>query len=198
MSRRCRRCLISTALTILLSLGRPVAASDGMPSVLLYLANHAGVSSDIVGDARQEVIRIYAQIGVRVIWAEHVTDCPKDPLVIIITPVAGEWVGPMSLGLAVRGDDYSGRLAYIFYGRVQPLAKQHQIKDASLLGVVIAHEIGHLLLPYGSHSPSGLMRGEWDDRQFVLAGARLLRFTPQQAELIRAHLMDTQNDPSQE
>jgi hypothetical protein len=193
MSRRHRNYLIAAALTIELGLGRPVAASDGMPSVFLYLANEAGVSSDIVGDARREVIRIYAQIGVRVIWAEHVTGNPKDPLVIIISPITGQWVGPMSLGLAVRGPDFSGRLAYVFYDRVQPLARKHQMRDSSLLGVVIAHEIGHLLLPYGSHSSSGLMRGEWDTRQLSLAGARLLRFTAQQANLIRAHLLDTQD-----
>ena len=145
MSRRCRGCLIGAALTIELSLGRPVAANDGMPSVLLYLANEAGVSSDIVGDARQEVIRIYAQIGVRVIWTEHVTGSPKDPLVIIIPPITGQWVGPTSLGLALRGANSSGRLAYVFYDRVQPLARKHQMSDASLLGVAIAHEIGHLL-----------------------------------------------------
>ena len=193
MSRRHRNYLIAAALTIELGLGRPVAASDGMPSVFLYLANEAGVSSDIVGDARREVIRIYAQIGVRVIWAEHVTGNPKDPLVIIISPITGQWVGPMSLGLAVRGPDFSGRLAYVFYDRVQPLARKHQMRDSSLLGVVIAHEIGHLLLPYGSHSSNGLMRGEWDTRQLSLAGARLLRFTAQQAKLIRAHLLDTQD-----
>ena len=72
------------------------------------------------------------------------------------------------------------------------------MSDASLLGVAIAHEIGHLLLPYGSHSPSGLMQADWDDRQFVLARARLLRFTAQQAKQIRAHLMETQDESSQE
>jgi hypothetical protein len=164
-----------------------------MPSVLLYLANEAGVSSDIVGDTRQEVIRIYAQIGVRVIWAECATGSPKDPLVIIIAPITGPWVGPTgALGLAVRGANSSGRLAYVFYDRVQPLAEKHQMSDACLLGVAIAHEIGHLLLPYGSHSPSGLMKGEWDNLQLLLARARLLVFTAQQAKLIRAHLMDTQ------
>jgi hypothetical protein len=192
MSRRCRGWLIGAVLTIELGLGRPVAASDQMPSVLLYLANEAGVSSDIVGDAKQEVIRVYAQIGVTVIWSEHATGSPKDPLIIIISPITGQWVGPMSLGLAVRGPKSSGRLAYVFYDRVQPLANKHQMSDASLLGFVIAHELGHLLLPYGSHSPSGLMQAEWDNRQFLLARAGLLEFTAQQAELIRAHLMDTQ------
>ena len=198
MSRRCRRCFINAGLAIQLGLGTPVAASDGMPSVFLYLANEAGVSSDIVGGARREVIRIYAQIGVRVIWEEHANGNPKAPLVIIIPATTGQWVGPMVLGIAVRGANYSGRLAYVFYDRVEPLARKHQISDASLLGVAIAHEIGHLLLPYGSHSSSGLMQGDWDDRQFLLARARLLRFTPQQAELIRAHLMDSQNDRPQE
>jgi hypothetical protein len=193
VSRRCRGCLIGAALAIELGLGRPVAASDGMPSVLLYLANEASVSPDIVRDARQEVIRIYARIGVRVIWAEHVTGSPKVPLVIIIPQITGQWVGPTSLGLAVRGANSSGRVAYVFYDRVLPLATKHQMSDASLLGVVIAHEIGHLLLPYGSHSPSGLMRGDWDNQQFLLARSRRLRFTAQQAELIRAHLMDTQD-----
>jgi hypothetical protein len=192
MSRRRRSCLIGAALTIELCLGRPAAASDGMPSVLLYLANQAGLSSDIVGAATKEVIRIYAQIGVRVIWEEHMTDCPR-PLVIIIPHIAGEGVGPTGvLGFAVRGANSSGRLAYVFYDRVQPVAEEHRMSDASLLGVTIAHEIGHLLLPYGSHSQSGLMRGEWDKRQFSLARAKLLRFTAQQAELIRARLTDTQ------
>jgi hypothetical protein len=163
-----------------------------MPSVFLYLANEAGVSSDIVGDARQEVIRIYAQIGVTVTWAEPAAGSLKNPLVIIISPITGQWVGPTSLGLAVRGANSSGHLAYVFYDRVQRLAKKQQMSDASLLGVVIAHEIGHLLLPYGSHSSRGLMQGEWDNRQLFFARARLLRFTAQQAELIRAHLMNAQ------
>ena len=197
MSRRGRNCLIGAALTIELGLGRPVAASDGMPSVLLYLANEAGVSSDIVGVARQEVIRIYAQIGVSVIWTEHTTGSPKDPLVIIIPPITGQWVGPTSLGLAVRESNSSGRVAYVFYDRIHPLAAKHQMGDACLLGAVIAHEIGHLLLPYGSHSSSGLMQGEWDNQQLLLARIKLLRFTAQQAELIRAHLMATQDESSQ-
>ena len=192
MSRRCRGYLISAVLTIELSLARPVAASEGLPSVFLFLANEAGVASDIVVDARQEVNRIYAEIGVIVIWAERVTGSPKAPLVIIISPVTGQWVGPMSLGLAVRGANSSGHLAYVFYDRVHPLATKHQMSEASLLGVVIAHELGHLLLPYGSHSPRGLMEGEWDNRQFLLAQAKLLRFTAQQGELIRARLMATQ------
>jgi hypothetical protein len=163
-----------------------------MPSVVLYLANQAGISSLTICDARQEVSRIYAQIGVRAVWAEHPTDSPKDALLVIIRARAEQGVGTAELGFAIRAaDNSSGRVAYVFYDRVQPLAQGHEMSDASLLAVVIAHEIGHLLLPYGSHSPSGLMRGEWDDRQFSLAKGGQLRFTAQQAELIRGHLRET-------
>jgi hypothetical protein len=167
-----------------------------MPSVLFCLANQAGVSSETVDDARQEVFRIYARIGVRVIWAEHGTGSLKEALIIIIAPITKQSVGGSdALGLALRGANSSGRLAYVFFDRVQPLATKHQMTDGALLGVVIAHETGHLLLPFGSHSSSGLMQGEWDDTQFFLARARLLRFTPQQATLIRARVMDTQSSP---
>lgn len=191
MSRRCRGCLIGAALTIQLGLGSPVALSDEMPSVLFCLANEARVPADTVDDARQEVSRIYAQIGVRVIWAEHSTGSLKEALVIIIAPTSGQGVGRSdALGLALREGNSPGRVAYAFYDRVQPLARAHQMSDASLLGLVIAHETGHLLLPFGSHSSRGLMLGEWDNNQFFLARAKLLEFTPAQAALIRAHLTD--------
>ena len=61
--------------------------------------------------------------------------------------------------------------------------------DASqLLGHVMAHELGHLLLPHGAHSVAGVMRPEWDRAQVQAAAEGLLTFTPDQADLIRARL----------
>ena len=61
--------------------------------------------------------------------------------------------------------------------------------DASqLLGHVIAHEMGHLLLPSGAHSAAGLMRPIWDLAQVQAADQGALTFTPDQAGLIREHL----------
>jgi hypothetical protein len=199
MSRRCRCWLVGAALTIQLGLNWPVAASDGMPSFLLSLVNEAGVPSDIVCGAMEEVTRIYAQIGVRVIWAEDAGGIPKNALITLLPRTTEQLVEPTGVvGLALRGDNSSGRLTYVFYDRVQAIASQHQMSDASLLGLAIAHEIGHLLLPTGSHSPGGVMRGQWDNRQLALARAKLLRFTAQQAELIRAHLTGIQGQPSNE
>ena len=50
------------------------------------------------------------------------------------------------------------------------------------------HEMGHLLLPYGSHTSSGLMKSGWDRHQAVLAVTGNLIFVPAQAATIRARL----------
>jgi hypothetical protein len=52
-----------------------------------------------------------------------------------------------------------------------------------LLGRVIAHELGHVLLPPNSHSLNGIMRGNID-----LARENPDRFTSEQALMIRASL----------
>jgi hypothetical protein len=58
-----------------------------------------------------------------------------------------------------------------------------------ILACVIAHEIGHLLLGPNSHSPTGIMMGIWSPGVLRGAGWGRLRFTPQQAELIRGDVL---------
>ena len=61
--------------------------------------------------------------------------------------------------------------------------------DASqMLGHVMAHELGHLLLPHGAHSLAGLMRRDGIAAQVEPATAGLLTFAPAEAALIRERL----------
>jgi hypothetical protein len=57
-----------------------------------------------------------------------------------------------------------------------------------MLGHVMAHELGHLLLPHGAHSVVGVMRPAWDRAQAKGALEGTMTFTPDQAELIRTLL----------
>ena len=59
----------------------------------------------------------------------------------------------------------SGVLATIFMDRVEMLAQRTGVPIRIVLGRAIAHEVGHLLLGSGSHSPSGLMRAVWTDAE---------------------------------
>jgi len=65
-----------------------------------------------------------------------------------------------------------GRVAWLYYSRIHDLAQLLHL-DVSLLGHVMAHEMGHLLLPYGAHAAAGLMKGDGTrDRRFSPPAAR--------------------------
>ena len=52
--------------------------------------------------------------------------------------------------------------AHVIYDRVEALTARSPRSAASLLGDVIAHELGHLLLPSPQHSARGIMRSGVD------------------------------------
>jgi hypothetical protein len=54
-----------------------------------------------------------------------------------------------------------GILATVYYESVRVVAQSSGVVPSKLLGRAIAHEVGHLLLPGGGHSPTGLMRAPW-------------------------------------
>jgi len=56
-----------------------------------------------------------------------------------------------------------GWLATVFADRTGAAAERVGVDRGTLLGRVMAHEIGHLLLGIDYHSPVGVMRAEWPD-----------------------------------
>jgi hypothetical protein len=50
-----------------------------------------------------------------------------------------------------------------------------------MLGHVMAHEVGHLLLSLPGHTSKGIMIGPWEGKQLRQAAAGGLLFTPQEA-----------------
>ena len=51
-----------------------------------------------------------------------------------------------------------------------------------ILGCVIAHELGHLLLGSNSHSDEGIMQPRWDPNQVRQLMMGTLLFTPEQSK----------------
>jgi hypothetical protein len=84
-----------------------------------------------------------------------------------------------------------GSTAGAYHERVQQLSLRLGGDTAVVLGYVIAHELGHLLLGVQSHSRSGIMSHPFDGRELLLASQGLLRFTPSQAKRIREMLQVT-------
>src|SRR5262245_61457163 len=139
---------------------------EGVPDVLIRLAE------DVAGE-------VYLDAGVKLEWTDN--DCHPGEGVFAVSitsrEMAGTLVSDHTIGFAESGT----RDATVLYDRVKWFARRYHLSSGVMLGYVIAHELGHLLLPPKSHSAEGVMRAVLDLR---LASERQLRFTPQQGALI--------------
>lgn len=88
-------------------------------------------------------------------------------------------------GFAALTANQRGVDASVFYRRVEEAAKKARVSNFQILGVAMAHEIGHLLLGSNSHSRIGIMRPHWKREELVPGGA-FLGFTPKEAGVMRA------------
>jgi hypothetical protein len=63
------------------------------------------------------------------------------------------------------------------------------VEAAKVLGRVIAHEVGHLLLGHNAHSSEGIMRANWNKADFASINNQAL-FSPEQSERVRDEIMN--------
>jgi hypothetical protein len=186
------------------------ALATGEPdlTVSVRVYNYAKVSGGVLGGAEREASRIFTAAGVDTVWV----DCPTSQIQVRSTsyqlqeveapcpqPVSGADVDLRILphlapARHAFSDDMFGfadgsSLATVFYGRVEDLAHGYDGDETEIpviLGHVIAHEIGHLLLGSNSHSPAGIMCGKWDREYLRLGRMGLHVFSPEQSALMRA------------
>lgn len=77
--------------------------------------------------------------------------------------------------------------AGVFLSRVAQTVASNDgmISVPGLLGHVMAHEIGHLLLKSSAHSSEGLMRADFRPADLKKAAQRQLKFSLSQSQAIR-------------
>ena len=81
------------------------------------------------------------------------------------------------LGVAPGHKERRDFAVWAFYERIEDTAMLLGLDSGLLLGHVIAHEMGHVLLPDDSHPQTGLMRAAWDKSQAASAVTGNVRFT---------------------
>jgi len=162
------------------------------------LKNDAGVPANVVASAEAEVVRLYGLIGVDVDW---VSDRPQNcDRLRVVSLVAGEPAentrSESVLGLTYFTPEGSQNWSDVFVRNVEHAGRDFTTPVSTLLAVVMAHELGHTLMPKGSHSKAGLMAASWDASDFRLASAGLLHFSRESAAIIRRGLLeDTELQP---
>jgi len=72
-----------------------------------------------------------------------------------------------NLGLATVPTVGCGWIAYVLWDRVRSFARAEGVPASIVLGSVIAHEIGHLLLGNAPHAADGIMRAQLQGRDFL-------------------------------
>lgn len=117
--------------------------------------------------AQDQAARILASAHVKLLWAPRADSQVK----IVGEELRGASADAMGLALMIPGLPH----AAISWPAVVRAAGQMEIDPATLLGAVIAHEVGHLL--FGpAHAHSGIMSSRLGPREMKLAARGALVF----------------------
>jgi hypothetical protein len=170
-------------MAVLIAVARVADAAEPeqLPAMHLQLDNAADVPAAVLKKSQDEVARIFAAAGLGVEWTET---APRFTVRIVTSALAYAGKSSPVMGVALRKP--GGATAQIFFTQVQDFARTYDVDVSTLLACVIAHELGHLLLPRMPHSATGLMKGEWDRGMVRQAAAGSLTFTDAQIERILA------------
>ena len=162
--------------------------------------NDANVSETELVGAQRAAATVFARAGIAVEWLscgrpaesfEEQAACseaefPKHLHVRIVQKSLNLKIS--TFGMSYLDQDGTGFQADIFYEGLAILEQHARLSSATVLGTVMAHELGHLLLGTNSHSPTGLMRPLWNADDLLAASQGHLSFTEEQRQILRSRL----------
>ena len=93
-----------------------------------------------------------------------------------------------TMGVSLLPEKGTGVHAKVLWNRVTRYAKAYDVPAARVLGFVMAHEIGHLLMNTGAHSREGIMKAGWSGKDISLLAGRRLAFQGHEAAMMRRQL----------
>jgi len=170
-------CVVMTVVTGMTLTARQSAAPQVALTIRLY--NTSGIPSAELLAARRAADSILRDTGLNVIFrhcgrpvspgdAVDACDEPLKPSELVVriidAPAFSTTLHPDAYGLAyVVPETNRGWLATVFADRIARAASRVGVEPGTLLGLVAAHEVGHLLLGTSYHGEGGVMRADWPD-----------------------------------
>jgi hypothetical protein len=201
---RAFQALVLSAAAILSVLGFAPASFGQNPQVTVSVFSDITVSRQLLVRAEQRAQKIFSISGVDILWIDctrpNASDDDRDPactkrygpddFVLRITSHVST-VSSDAFGVAFLGSDGRGRYADVFWNRAQEFGAASNQGVDRILGSVMAHELGHLLLGLNSHSVTGLMRARWGNDELRCLDTGTLVFLPEQGKRMRVRIVDT-------
>jgi hypothetical protein len=196
--------------SVVLGIGFLAALSFGVPEtcfakgagieavIRIRVNNYSQASPAIMARAEREAAKIFEEAGLVLDWL----DCPMEHFggVQVAQNSCLEPLQATEIVLRVLAEPMQNRFQESVFGfAVVPIfasvyydfafrTARRDNDDSELpviLGSVMAHELGHLLLGLNSHSVSGVMQAKWERKQVRQATMGGLLFTHEQAAAIR-------------
>ena len=186
-------------------------ARERQPSLTIRLYNYAGIDERILERSRRVTGRVFDGIGFETAWL----DCPVSPEGISANRACAERppADHVVLNLLPRemsrkygfrrgvfgfalptAEGKPGNHVSLFFERVLDLAYHGGVGtslehgQAIILGHMMAHEVGHLLLGPESHGSRGVMSFPWGKRTLTRMERGLVRFTDAEAQRMQEEL----------
>jgi hypothetical protein len=158
--------------------------------------NDAGVEPSVWLQAEGRATEIMRRSGISLTWLDCGSPATRMPdpncsaisypthlsvrVVPKISPVKGHIFGQTFQDAAGEGN-----YALVYYPSIKAFRPTTAVPAGELLGCVVAHELGHLLLGTASHSSTGLMSAVWQDPELRQVVRGNLLFTGDEGEHLR-------------
>jgi hypothetical protein len=134
-----------------------------------------------IDPGRSVATQIFRRAGIRIEWRSSERPC-----------LAGSGI-VVTVCFTTPNDEHPGALAYALpYERTHIVLLFDRILEAiprpgapSLMGYVLAHEIGHMLQGVNRHSTTGIMKAHWNYLDYGDMQLGRLKFTGEDLALIR-------------
>ena len=198
--------LVSTLMFCIACVARDV--ENEAAQVLVNVYDDAGIPVHALLRAEQSAGRIFRIAGLQVIWRdceavsqnrEREQGCSESRGRCLSIRVVRH---SLSLTDSVFGASFldahgSGVYGDIFFDNAQRMSEAAHVSVGDVLGHVIAHELGHLLLGRDAHSQIGIMRPHWAKEELKSLTMGRLLFTNEQGQRmtvkLRSEAMSTQD-----
>ncbi len=195
----------------------PQESAKASTEINVRIYNYAAVPEQRMARTQRHAAMVFTKVGLDPIWldcrlssAEPIKDAaceePLRPTDIVLRILPRKMAARLGVkhaicGFALPAKKLGFGTATIFHQRVDELVSQGSFSvdrnsaQALVLGHIIAHEIGHLLLGKGSHASRGLMSFPWNKKELKEAAWGGLAFTRGQTRRVRNAMVERTVSP---
>ena len=203
MNRFLRQLLIFTGVMVMAGNSLAAEPPEAKLTITIHVYNYARIANWTLVRIKKQVAGIFLRAGIELQWMDCISSARNEPdpaswsaepspsqLILNIVPqfrARQEGYRDSLFGFAI------GYQATVVNERTEEISYSGESAPSQVLGITIAHELGHLLLGPNSHTASGIMSPRWDGKDFRSVQSKTLAFTERQAGQMRQKILQHEN-----